>query len=78
MIFAKKVCRINFFYTFAFQIIAKVAQLVERDLAKVEVASSNLVFRSKKSLTLNPSPKGEGLFLRVMDSQSGGFDAYRN
>ena len=26
---------------------AKVAQLVERDLAKVEVASSNLVFRSK-------------------------------
>ena len=30
--------------------IAKVAQLVERDLAKVEVASSNLVFRSKKTL----------------------------
>ncbi len=30
---------------------AKVAQLVERNLAKVEVASSNLVFRSKnKSL----------------------------
>ena len=27
---------------------AKVAQLVERNLAKVEVASSNLVFRSKK------------------------------
>ena len=26
---------------------AKVAQLVERNLAKVEVASSNLVFRSK-------------------------------
>ncbi len=30
---------------------AKVAQLVERNLAKVEVASSNLVFRSKT----NPS-----------------------
>jgi hypothetical protein len=29
---------------------AKVAQLVERNLAKVEVASSNLVFRSRKSL----------------------------
>ncbi len=28
---------------------AKVAQLVEHDLAKVGVASSNLVFRSKKS-----------------------------
>ncbi len=28
---------------------AKVAQLVERDLAKVEVAGSNPVFRSKKS-----------------------------
>ena len=28
-------------------IIAKVAQLVERNLAKVEVASSRLVFRSK-------------------------------
>ena len=27
---------------------AKVAQLVERDLAKVEVAGSNPVFRSKK------------------------------
>ena len=27
---------------------ARVAQLVERDLAKVEVASSNLVSRSKK------------------------------
>ncbi len=30
---------------------AKVAQLVERNLAKVEVASSNLVFRSNR----NPS-----------------------
>ncbi len=28
---------------------AKVAQLVERNLAKVEVASSNLVFRSSKA-----------------------------
>ena len=28
--------------------IAKVAQLVEHDLAKVGVASSNLVFRSKR------------------------------
>lgn len=28
---------------------AKVAQLVERDLAKVEVAGSNPVFRSEKS-----------------------------
>src|SRR5690606_3630668 len=28
---------------------AKVAQLVERNLAKVEVASSNLVFRSKSN-----------------------------
>jgi hypothetical protein len=30
-------------------IFAEIAQLVERNLAKVEVASSNLVFRSKKS-----------------------------
>jgi hypothetical protein len=30
--------------------IAKVAQLVERDLAKVEVAGSNPVFRSHKVL----------------------------
>jgi hypothetical protein len=29
---------------------AKVAQLVEHDLAKVGVASSNLVFRSKASV----------------------------
>jgi hypothetical protein len=29
---------------------ARVAQLVERDLAKVEVASSNLVSRSKKDV----------------------------
>jgi len=29
-------------------VIAKVAQLVERDLAKVEVAGSNPVFRSDK------------------------------
>ena len=36
--------------TFAILNYAKVAQLVERDLAKVEVASSNLVFRSKEPL----------------------------
>ena len=30
---------------------AKVAQLVERDLAKVEVAGSNPVFRSKREST---------------------------
>ena len=36
--------------------IAKVAQLVERDLAKVEVAGSNPVFRS------DPSPKKRGCF----------------
>ena len=30
---------------------AKVAQLVERDLAKVEVAGSNPVFRSKQEGT---------------------------
>ncbi len=33
--------------------IAKVAQLVERDLAKVEVAGSNPVFRSKKKAPSN-------------------------
>ena len=38
--FLKNVC------TFAVRY-AEVAQLVERNLAKVEVASSNLVFRSK-------------------------------
>ncbi|EDM36175.1 hypothetical protein PBAL39_19869 [Pedobacter sp. BAL39] len=31
---------------------AKVAQLVEHDLAKVGVASSNLVFRSKKTFII--------------------------
>ncbi len=35
---------------------AKVAQLVEHDLAKVGVASSNLVFRS------NPFPQKEGIY----------------
>jgi hypothetical protein len=47
---------------------AKVAQLVERDLAKVEVAGSNPVFRSKnrkeKTLPRNVfslSQKNEGL-----------------
>ena len=39
---------------------AKVAQLVEHDLAKVGVASSNLVFRSK----LNPS--SEGIFFEYV------------
>lgn len=34
---------------------AKVAQLVERDLAKVEVAGSNPVFRSTNSA---PTPRG--------------------
>ena len=34
--------------------IAEVAQLVEHDLAKVGVASSSLVFRSKKGLFLRP------------------------
>jgi hypothetical protein len=38
---------------------AKVAQLVEHDLAKVGVASSNLVFRSI------PSIKRRDLFLKV-------------
>ena len=38
---------------------AKVAQLVERNLAKVEVASSNLVFRSNRSLLL---AKREGIY----------------
>ena len=31
---------------------AKIAQLVERHLAKVEVASSSLVFRSENNFTL--------------------------
>ncbi len=35
-----------------FLIIAKVAHLVERDLAKVEVAGSSPVFRSKKFQTV--------------------------
>ena len=39
---------------------AKVAQLVEHDLAKVGVASSNLVFRSKSLLTSR-----RDLFLKV-------------
>ncbi len=45
---------------------AKVAQLVERNLAKVEVASSNLVFRS------DPFSKGRDLkFKRVLLSLLG-------
>jgi hypothetical protein len=39
---------------------AKVAQLVEHDLAKVGVASSNLVFRS------NPFGNTEGFFLFML------------
>ncbi len=49
--FQKKCCRIKKILTFANLNNAKVAQLVERDLAKVEVAGSNPVFRSK----CNPS-----------------------
>ena len=37
---------------------AEVAQLVERNLAKVEVAGSNLVFRSLNSI----APKANGIF----------------
>jgi hypothetical protein len=33
-----------------FEIYAEVAQLVERNLAKVEVAGSSLVFRSRNSI----------------------------
>jgi hypothetical protein len=42
---------------------AKVAQLVERDLAKVEVAGSNPVFRSKRLLLLI-----ERLFFRMLSA----------
>ena len=38
---------------------AEVAHLVERDLAKVEVAGSSPVFRSEKT----PAPNGSFLFL---------------
>ena len=38
---------------------ADLAQLVERNLAKVEVAGSNLVIRSIR--VRRPSPKGDGL-----------------
>ncbi len=40
-----KYTTIEYFYIFALQI-AKIAQLVEHDLAKVEVAGSSPVFRS--------------------------------
>ena len=46
---------------------AKVAQLVEHDLAKVGVASSNLVFRSKSLLT----SRGD-LFLNGLNTGSDG------
>ena len=39
---------------------AKVAQLVEHDLAKVGVAGSNPVFRS------TPSPHGEGYLFKAL------------
>ncbi len=55
----------DFFITFAVLFYAKVAQLVERNLAKVEVASSNLVFRSTVWV---PSPCREGLFLDTIPS----------
>ena len=43
---------------------AKVAQLVERNLAKVEVAGSNLVFRS---FEFHP-PTVDGIFFSVSES----------
>ena len=43
---------------FAFLNDAKVAQLVEHDLAKVRVASSSLVFRSSEVLKNNRCPGG--------------------
>ena len=46
---------------------AKIAQLVERHLAKVEVAGSNPVFRSEKTL-----PASVFLFPQVPESSSGG------
>ena len=45
---------------------AKVAQLVEHDLAKVGVASSNLVFRSI------PSVKKKGFIFKGLDTCSDG------
>lgn len=51
MIFNKKFCGFKKILTFAILNHAKVAQLVERDLAKVEVAGSNPVFRSTVSLS---------------------------
>ncbi len=42
---------------------AKIAQLVERHLAKVEVAGSNPVFRSKSTFTLNILTLHDGVFL---------------
>ena len=42
-------CSFKILFTFAAHFQAKVAQLVEHHLAKVGVASSNLVFRSQQS-----------------------------
>ena len=58
MFFGKKFCRVKKILTFAILNTAKVAQLVERDLAKVEVAGSRPVFRSNA-----PSLHREGVFL---------------
>ena len=47
---------------------ADIAQLVERNLAKVEVASSSLVVRSEKSLILHggvAERRGNGLQIRL-------------
>ena len=44
--FSKKFAKFNFIRTFAIPF-AEIAQLVEHNLAKVGVASSSLVFRSK-------------------------------
>ena len=54
-------CRVKKIVTFAIQNNAKVAQLVERDLAKVEVAGSRPVFRSEKA-PLSP----RGCFFKVL------------
>ena len=43
----------------SFTTFAEIAQLVEHNLAKVRVASSSLVFRSKgRNLTINACPGG--------------------
>ena len=51
---------------------AEIAQLVEHDLAKVGVASSSLVFRSKanKIKQLSPPSKARGVFCYTESSLS--------